>query len=207
VYSDVEFVIPPKRTRKSNPNGDQERGAPRKIYAAKKLLTRCEYFHAMFNGGFREVEGVIEEVSRQSPLGANKQEEDEEEYDVLSDSDVEDEASDQSSSSSQPIQIARAPSRSSTLAPRRSSTSRDGSPIPDEVEGESVAESNDEATSTPGEVHAEEPTEFPVETVPAKKDTVPSTPGRREVGGPKKTRVMIRDAAWSTWWAVLYWVS
>jgi hypothetical protein len=56
-------VIPPKRTRKSNPNGDQERGAPRKIYAAKKLLTRCEYFHAMFNGGFREVEGVIEEVS------------------------------------------------------------------------------------------------------------------------------------------------
>jgi hypothetical protein len=25
--------------------------------------------------------------------------------------------------------------------------------------------------------------------------------------GPKKTRVMVRDAAWSTWWAVLYWVS
>jgi len=63
VYSDIEFVIPPKRTRKSNPNGDHEKAAPRKIYAAKKLLTRCEYFHAMFNGGFREVEGVIEEVS------------------------------------------------------------------------------------------------------------------------------------------------
>lgn len=60
-------MIPPKRTRKSNPNGDQERGTPRKIYAAKKLLTRCEYFHAMFNGGFREVEGVIEEVSFLQP--------------------------------------------------------------------------------------------------------------------------------------------
>ena len=201
-------MIPPKRTRKSKLNGDQERGATRKIYAAKKLLTRCEYFHAMFNGGFREVEGVIEEVSHQTRTLADQQEEDEEEFDVLSDSDVEDEASDQSGST-QPISLARAPSRSSTLAPRRSSTSRDGSPIPNEEEGQSVAESNDEATSTPGEVHAEEQSEFPVETVHAKKDTVPTTPGRhpREVGGPKKTRVMIRDAAWSTWWAVLYWVS
>lgn len=25
--------------------------------------------------------------------------------------------------------------------------------------------------------------------------------------GPKKTRVVIKDAAWSTWWAILYWVS
>lgn len=24
--------------------------------------------------------------------------------------------------------------------------------------------------------------------------------------GPKKTRIIIKDAAWSTWWAVLYWV-
>lgn len=25
--------------------------------------------------------------------------------------------------------------------------------------------------------------------------------------GPKKMKVVIRDAAWSTWWAVLFWVS
>lgn len=30
---------------------------------------------------------------------------------------------------------------------------------------------------------------------------------RGEVLGPKKTKVIVRDAAWSTWWAVLYWVS
>jgi len=144
----------------------------------------------------------------EAPSTADRQEEDEEEFDVLSDSDVEDEAS-SSSATTQPLQLARAPSRSSTLAPRRSSTSRDGSPAPSEDEGESVAESNDEATSTPGEVHADEQPEFPLEAVPAKKDTVPSTPGRhpRNVGGPKKTRVMVRDAAWSTWWAVLYWVN
>lgn len=29
----------------------------------------------------------------------------------------------------------------------------------------------------------------------------------KEVLGPKKTRVVIRDAAWCTWWALLYWVS
>ena len=63
VYSDIEFIIPARTTRRSNPNGDQEKGKPRKIYATKKLLTRCEYFHAMFSGGFREVEGTIEDVS------------------------------------------------------------------------------------------------------------------------------------------------
>lgn len=137
------------------------------------------------------------------------QEDEEEEYDVLSDSDVEEEAT-KPTGPPQTIQLARPASRSSTLAPRRSSTSADG-PLDTEEqeEEESVAESNDEATSTPGEVHAEEQLEMPAEEVPAKKDTVPSTPGRhpRNVTGPKKTRVMIRDAAWSTWWAVLYWVS
>lgn len=79
----------------------------------------------------------------------------------------------------------------------------------DDEDEESVAESNDEATSTPGEINAEEQKELAVEEVPAKKDTVPVTPGRhpRNVTGPKKTRVIVRDAAWSTWWAVLYWVS
>lgn len=128
---------------------------------------------------------------------------------MLSDSDVEEEAT-VPTGPPQSIQLARTASGSSTLAPRRSSTSGD---VPlaqeDEAEEESVAESNDEATSTPGEVHAEEQSDAPAEEVPVKKDTVPSTPGRhpRNVTGPKKTRVMIRDAAWSTWWAVLYWVS
>jgi len=43
---------------------DSDRSSvPRRIYANKKLLNRCDYFEAMFNGGFKEVEGVIEEVS------------------------------------------------------------------------------------------------------------------------------------------------
>lgn len=63
VYSDIEFIIPARTTRRSPQHGDQEKRSARKIYATKKLLTRCEYFHAMFTGGFREVEGTIEDVS------------------------------------------------------------------------------------------------------------------------------------------------
>ena len=40
---------------------------PKRIYASKKLLVRCEYFEAMFNGGFREVEGIMEYVSLPTP--------------------------------------------------------------------------------------------------------------------------------------------
>lgn len=63
VYCDVEFIFPARSSRRSEPGSRGGSSSPRRIYAAKKLLTRCEYFHAMFTGGFREVEGVIEEVS------------------------------------------------------------------------------------------------------------------------------------------------
>lgn len=49
VYSDIEFVIPSR----PSPSG-LERAPPRRIYANKKLLNRCEYFDAMFHGGFGE---------------------------------------------------------------------------------------------------------------------------------------------------------
>lgn len=49
MYSDIEFVIPSR----PSPSG-LERAPPRRIYANKKLLNRCEYFDAMFHGGFGE---------------------------------------------------------------------------------------------------------------------------------------------------------
>ena len=68
VYSDIEFIIPPcasnKRGMVIEPEVTTE---PKRIYASKKLLVRCEYFEAMFNGGFSEVEGPIEYVCAVSP--------------------------------------------------------------------------------------------------------------------------------------------
>lgn len=55
MYSDVEFIIPPRLG-----SSDTDTTPGRRIYANKKLLSRCEYFEAMFDGGFGEDEGLIE---------------------------------------------------------------------------------------------------------------------------------------------------
>lgn len=61
VYSDVEFVIPAPRI--DSGGYDEPRPPPRRIYANKKLLNRCQYFDAMFHGGFGESEGALADVS------------------------------------------------------------------------------------------------------------------------------------------------
>ena len=67
VYSDVEFIIIPARNPRKHERdamSDPDRTPSfKRIYANKKLLTRCDYFEAMFTGGFKEVEGIIEDVS------------------------------------------------------------------------------------------------------------------------------------------------
>jgi hypothetical protein len=178
----------------------------------------------MFNSGFREVEGDIEMVSfvcQRCYNSADSQDsgDDGDNDFTLSDSDIEDEEA-EPPNPNKSIPLAKVVSRSSTLAPRRRSTSRNHSPEQSEDEDGSVAGSNDEATSAPGELHAEGQIEDPeaeeaeanaATAAPAKKET-PNTPGTSGrhfdfATGPKKIRVMVKDAAWSTWWAVLYWVS
>ncbi|KAK8846758.1 hypothetical protein IAR55_005846 [Kwoniella newhampshirensis] len=205
LYSDVEFIIPSKKGSGS---------APRRIYGNKKLLNRCEYFDAMFHGGFREVEGVIEE------------EDSEDELDVLSDSDMEDE------SYVRPVQRPYSPdlhlttttSRTSSSPPGRLSTSadppahtHDRAHVPEEESTPSEAE---EAHSKDGEGVADITLEEEgIKEVVAQKRSLKSPSSQAELGastssaielglsmGPRKTRVMVRDAAWSTWWAVLYWI-
>lgn len=61
LYSDIEFIIPAPSLAARGLAG--ERPPPRRIYANKKLLSRCEYFEAMFHGGFGEVEGMSDIVS------------------------------------------------------------------------------------------------------------------------------------------------
>lgn len=70
VYSDVVFVIPAARSRRPGAPDLENRPKPRRIYANKKLLGRCDYFHAMFSGGFREVE---DDISDQVSTGGSWQ--------------------------------------------------------------------------------------------------------------------------------------
>ncbi|ORY26879.1 hypothetical protein BCR39DRAFT_539919 [Naematelia encephala] len=203
LYSDVEFIISPPGGRRRGGSSDADPSQPKRIYAAKKLLVRCEYFESMFNGGFREVEGVIED------------DDSDEEMDVLSDSDVEDEVEQPLSASSHlgPHLTTTTSRASSTLPPRRRSMSADiqHAAVPDEERGmdEDLAL---EDTAVGGEGHADESMEDDGIAAEVQTNTKREiTPGRTlseqgVVMGPKKTRVVVRDAAWSTWWAILYYL-
>lgn len=63
MYSDIEFIFPASSSRPRGVSGDGERSAPRKIYANKRLLARCDYFAFMFGGSFKEADGIIDYVS------------------------------------------------------------------------------------------------------------------------------------------------
>ncbi|WVF70048.1 hypothetical protein IAT40_004835 [Kwoniella sp. CBS 6097] len=221
LYSDVEFIIPSKSGSGSK---------PRRIYANKKLLNRCEYFEAMFTGGFKEVEGVYEE------------DESDDDIDMLSDSDMDDEDTPSPSSmgrSSVSPDLHLTTTTSRTSSARRASTSADR-PSNEHLRGSAQDQHDDHNAPSAGDHgpagdenapavgnisvehgHAneaeeeEEEGEDKVKEVQSKKATPPSpaviekqAPSKvaRDTIGPKKTRVVVRDAAWSTWWAVLYWI-
>ncbi|WRT65011.1 uncharacterized protein IL334_001952 [Kwoniella shivajii] len=220
LYSDVEFVIPARRGSGS---------APRRIYANKKLLNRCDYFEAMFNGGFKEVEGVYEE------------DESDDDLEILSDSDMDDESSVSQASFddqehergngrlSPDLHLTTTTSRNSS--PRRQSTSADRPLLAEPREdvstttssenGTSTSETKDEQSGEVGDITVEsmkevlskKGTKNPANANETKSNTstrgaklTSSGAGTARSIGPKKTRVVIRDAAWSTWWAVLYWI-
>lgn len=174
------------------------------------MLNRCDYFDAMFHGGFGEADGSLSEAY------------DDDDMESLSDSDAEDEAADYLSGpfSGSPAVSPPQPARTSTPPKSdgtRSVKGRDG-------DEESEAD-DDEGTHDGAETHVsgysshgsneEEVSDGSGEgrdkTVAA---TAPPQVSRKRarddagvVAGPRKTRVVVRDAAWSTWWAVLYWVS
>ena len=96
---------------------------------------------------------------------------------------------------------------------------QDPDPRDNERDGEIVMEEPGGAAAS-GEGGAETAMEEEVPIVPdevqAKRETpmtsgtTPTPGGQLGMGtilGPRKTKITIRDAAWSTWWATLYWVS
>lgn len=136
------------------------------------------------------------------------QEESDEELDMLSDSDVEDEAADPPEESLIPsLHLTTTASRASSVPPRRLSTSAD---VPHDKPELGERETITEDVATGGEGHADETMEEDreeVEDTPPKREVIPSRPVEGPILGPRKTKVVVRDAAWSTWWAVLFWVS
>lgn len=132
---------------------------------------------------------------------------------------MEDEASDDTPASSNDL----------TTTSSRGSGAEADQPMPPSPRESTPPGDTDQAggQSTVGEMEVEEGATAQGATGHAdasvEEERVPEPPSKREVPsvvpaaarpstsgpvlGPKKSKVMIRDAAWSTWWAVLYWVS
>jgi len=176
----------------------------------------------MFEGGFGESDSVVDDVSagtRALPRFADQQDADEDNIlDLLCDSDVEDEADTSprlhqsnthertTTATNRPSASPRAPS-----PPASASHSNDGDS--EEPPARSSIERDDGADGITGEEHGEDSPEEPDASTPTNKReaTAPmATPPIRQEGdqppGPKKMKIVIRDAAWSTWWSLLYWV-
>ncbi|CAK9783435.1 hypothetical protein CC85DRAFT_282171 [Cutaneotrichosporon oleaginosum] len=193
LYSDVEFIIPaPKGTA---PDG--KRAPPRKIYASKKMLARCDYFEAMFHGGFGEADGSLSD-------------EDDGALSPLSDSDAEEEAVDLVAG---PVYTHHAFTGS---APKGANT-------PPGTDGKAAARDDSDDGADEGSQDAAESASAQSSQIMSDKNdetqgaagfklAFAATTSRKRVRedaaamGPRKTRVVVRDAAWSTWWAVLYWL-
>ncbi|KAI6042698.1 hypothetical protein EDC04DRAFT_2966012 [Pisolithus marmoratus] len=192
LYSDVEFILP-KRWRSKE---------ARRIYANRKILERADYFQSMFRSGFAEASA--DDDLQQSQMGT-------EDLDVASDAayssyqynDSDDEDEDFVAEFSEEPSFDEAMeteygSRSST--PTRFPGAVESVTDPNALgEGDPSVKAKTSRPSSPKSTDASltcEPEEArsasPVETV--------------EILGPKKMRVVIKDVAYATYKAVLYYL-
>ncbi|KDQ25891.1 hypothetical protein PLEOSDRAFT_1046123 [Pleurotus ostreatus PC15] len=171
-YSDVEFILP-------------RRGQPiqsaRKIWASKRILSRAEYFHAMFNSGFAETNGdnsglVVEGTGQsEEPVTVGSK---------YCDSDDEDDDTEE-------------PATPTTCA------------IPEDADGlvivrkesDDVATGNDEDMEEGRLAHADDASSLTKDDSNSEPSTSTEAPELGDIG-PKKRRVIVRDVAYTTYHAL-----
>ncbi|TFK27990.1 hypothetical protein FA15DRAFT_701372 [Coprinopsis marcescibilis] len=178
LYSDVQFVFP--RGQKSN--------NPRRIFASKKMLARVEYFSTMFASGFAE--GTISLSPETSKLVA--------------------------------VPISRTASEASRWADEFEDSDEDTEDVTDTssfieavyVPNEESSFSGVGATSNKGDGVSTE--SFKLRSRPASPSDVsevrsesaaPSEATQKEeMPGPSKTVIIVKDVAYRTYKALLYWL-
>ncbi|KAL4080742.1 hypothetical protein J3A83DRAFT_4084952 [Scleroderma citrinum] len=202
LYSDVEFILPKK-------GGSKE---TRTIYANRKILERADYFQSMFSSGFAEAstdDGVLRSQVDADDIDAASDYVYPRQYE---DSDDEDE--------NLPTEVLDEPNLDGAIETEYAS----GSSTPTRVETsviEPVEDSKDTGNSSPqddvpveGERNVKRKTSHPSSprsvTVPLKTEPLqaqPSVPAEKiDIPGPKKMRVVIKDVAYATYKAVLYYI-
>ncbi|KAH9999667.1 hypothetical protein BJV74DRAFT_974882 [Russula compacta] len=196
LYSDIEFVLPSRNLRVAT---------PRRIYASKRLLSRADYFDSMFNAGFIEASSdqltfeitgetnldSIDATSEYTALGSHPE-----------DSDEEDEAYD--------------PGEADGDSPNSDAEPEDVFEMPRDlpepgvsIEAEELADDGDNHEGEDGKsrnvrqkiAHPSSPRATDAQIIPRGTASV-----EREVPGPPKLRVVVKDVAYATYHAVLYYL-
>ncbi|RPD77408.1 hypothetical protein L226DRAFT_532213 [Lentinus tigrinus ALCF2SS1-7] len=216
LYSDVEFVLPRRG-----------RAEPRRIYASKKLLRRVDYYDTMFSSGFSESAMDLEADADMGPgaddasvsdLGTLSQQFDDSDFD-----DDDDQMDNDADFPADDLEGTRPtdgdPSRldTPTTSNKRISVTTDETiehPVLFEVD--MLDQSDDQGPSTrntrPKLSHPSTPRsrELALENndapSPPAQDLPTATRAQSEVPGPRKTRVVVRDVAYTTYCAVLYYI-
>ncbi|KAL1950799.1 hypothetical protein VTO73DRAFT_5923 [Trametes versicolor] len=219
IYSDVEFIIP-----------QRGRGESRKIYAARRMLQRIEHFNDMFSSGFAEAAPVD---SGDADALDDSQQDDASVSSVTAyarhfdDSDFEDDEESVMLENDRDETVEPPPLgelRSPTLADDKKPISTDDTSsqkrraedeeTPSESERENAADDGEDPqtqrNTRPKLSHPSSPRSRDVglEQPTTPLGVVEPKPARNipEVPGPKKLRVVVKDVAYATYRAVLYYI-
>lgn len=208
LYSDIEFVLPSRNPRVPT---------PRRIYASKRLLSRADYFDSMFNAGFVEASSdqftfeitgdtnldSVDTTSEYTALGAHPE-----------DSDEEDEAYDPGETDGDPPNSDPEPEPEDVFEMTRDllepGVSAEVEMPGDSAEVEMPADDDDNGEGEDGKVrnvrqkvaHPSSPRASDVQIIPRRVAPIVE----REVPGPPKLRVVVKDVAYATYRAVLYYL-
>ncbi|KAI0045686.1 hypothetical protein FA95DRAFT_1495126 [Auriscalpium vulgare] len=213
LYSDVEFVLPARGTRRK----------PRSIFAAKKLLSRADYFDSMFNSGFAEASSdksisVVADAASEAgdaaseltALGVRSDDSDEEDEDQFDEGDAEAdpphfdfEREDEDAAprpSASPVPPPGSPSRDvPEPAAANASSAMEGAEEVERMVTDEDEHTNGEARNVrPKLSHPSSPRSAGAQSTRYEQGSIPS--------GPPKQRVVVRDVAYATYRAVLYYL-
>ncbi|KAI0700040.1 hypothetical protein C8T65DRAFT_658475 [Cerioporus squamosus] len=218
MYSDIEFVLP-RRGRE-----------PRRIYASKKLLRRIDYYDTMFRSGFSESAADVEADADYAPaddasmseLGGFAQQ--------FDDSDFEDDDENLDNDADFPMgeserQETHGTHRTDggsvqmdtpTVSSKRISVTNDDTLEPPILFGADVLDQSDEQgpsvrNTRPKLSHPSTPRSRELaleqnEAHPVTQPLITTTRDQVEIPGPRKARVVVRDVAYSTYRAALYYI-
>lgn len=201
LYSDVEFILPRRGKSKE----------ARRIYANKKILERADYFQSMFRSGFAEASADddlpksqidTEDMDTSSDVTYSYQYNDSDDEDEDFVADLSEEPSFDSTEETEYMTDSSTPTRVPSVVESGAIPDTSGSTRPtDAVAGEEDLD----VTASASHPSSPRSTGASLKYRPGEAQSATSTE-TVEVQGPRKLRVVIKDVAYATYKAVLYYL-